>query len=62
MGDIDRLYRESDGVGLAERAARGDVSPAELVEAAVRAIEEMNPALNAVVHKLYDMGREGAGP
>jgi hypothetical protein len=25
-----------------------------------RTIEEMNPALNAVIHKLYDMGREGA--
>lgn len=60
MDDIDTLYRESDAVGLAERVRRRDVTPAELVEAAVRAIEAMNPALNAVVHRLYDMGREAA--
>ncbi len=60
MDDIDRLYRTSDAVGLAENVARGDVTPSELVEAGVRAIEEMNPSLNAVIHKLYDMGRQGA--
>lgn len=60
MDDIDRLYRGSDAVALAGHVASGEVSAAELVEAAVRAIEEMNPALNAVIHKLYDMGREGA--
>ncbi len=39
------------------------------MEAGVRAIEEMNPTLNAVIYKLYDMGRDaaenvepGAGP
>ncbi len=60
MDDIDKLYRGSDGVGLAKHVARGDVSPGELVEAAARAIEEMNPALNAVIHKLYDMARHDA--
>jgi amidase len=60
MTDIDRLYRSADGVELAARVAKGDVTPLELVEAGVRAIEEMNPALNAVIHKLYDMGRAGA--
>ena len=60
MDDIDRLYRTSDGVGLAQHVRAGEVAPAELVEAAVRAIEEMNPRLNAVVHKLYDMGRQAA--
>ncbi|MDF0603555.1 amidase [Psychromarinibacter sp. C21-152] len=60
MGDIDTLYRGSDAVGLAGHVASGDVRAAELVEAAVRAIEEINPALNAVIHKLYDIGRAGA--
>jgi amidase len=60
MTDIDRLYRSADGVELAALVAKGDVTPLELVEAGVRAIEEMNPALNAVIHKLYDMGRAGA--
>lgn len=69
MTDFDRLYRGADGVELASLVAKGEVAASELVEAGVRAIEEMNPALNAVVHKLYDMGREaaktmtpGAGP
>ncbi|MCR8722720.1 amidase [Frigidibacter sp. ROC022] len=60
MDDIDKLYRTSDAVGLADHVKAGDVTPAELVEAGVRAIEEMNPRLNAVIHKLYDMAREGA--
>ena len=53
-------YCESDGLALAELVHRGEVSPSELVEAAVVLIERLNPALNAVIHKLYDMGREGA--
>ncbi|OSQ55719.1 amidase [Marivita cryptomonadis] len=60
MNDIDKLYRGSDAVGLADHVKAGEVTPAELVEAGVRAIEEMNPRLNAVVHKLYDMARSGA--
>lgn len=60
MSDIDRLYRESDAVGLGEKVAAGDVAPLDLVEAGVRAIEADNPRLNAVIHKLYDMAREGA--
>ncbi len=60
MNGIDTLYRDSDAVELASLVARGEVTPAELVEAGVRAIEAMNPALNAVVHRLYDMGRAGA--
>ncbi len=56
-----RTYLDSDGLGLAELVHKGEVAPIELVEAAVMAIEKVNPALNAVIHKLYDMGREAAG-
>lgn len=58
--DLLNTYIESDGLGLAELVNRGEVSPAELVEAAIVEIEKLNPALNAVIHKLYDMGREAA--
>lgn len=58
--DLLRTYVESDGLGLAELVNRGEVSPGELVEAAVVEIEKLNPKLNAVIHKLYDMGREAA--
>jgi amidase len=54
-------YVESDGLGLAELVHKGDVAPIELVEAAVVTIEKLNPALNAVVHKLYEIGRQAAG-
>ena len=60
MGDLDRVYRTSDAVALAGLVKRGEVSATELVEAGVRAIEEMNPGLNAVIHTRYDIGREAA--
>lgn len=53
-------YTASDGLALADLVRRGQVSPSELVECAVTRIEQINPRLNAVVHKLYDMGREAA--
>lgn len=53
-------YAESDALALAALVRRGDVSAAELVECAVTLIERLNPELNAVIHKLYAMGREGA--
>jgi amidase len=53
-------YAESDGLALAELVRRGEISPLELVEAAVVTIDRLNPRLNAVIHKLYDMAREGA--
>ncbi len=36
---------------------RGEVSPAEMVEAAIAAIEKYNPKLNAVVLPMYDIAR-----
>ncbi|WP_442579404.1 amidase [Mesorhizobium sp. ASY16-5R] len=55
-----RTYAESDGLGLAELVHKKEVSPLELVEAAVVTIEKLNPTLNAVIHKHYDMAREAA--
>lgn len=57
---IVRTYVESDGVALGALVNRGEVSPAELVEAAVLTIEKLNPRLNAVIHRLYDMARAQA--
>jgi amidase len=50
-------YSEYDGVGLAELVRKGEVSPAELVEAAIDRIERHNGTLNAVVYKAYDEAR-----
>jgi amidase len=42
---------------------RGDVSPSELVEAAIARIESVNPRLDAVVRTRFDQARaEAAGP
>lgn len=51
-------YAEYDGLGLAELVDKGEVTPAELVEAAIERIERHNPTLNAVVHKAYDEARK----
>lgn len=53
-------YASHDGLGLAELVKKGEVSPGELAEEAIARIEKHNPALNAVILKLYDLGREMA--
>ena len=56
-------YADHDGLGLAALVKTGQVSPSELVEAAIERIERHNPTLNAVVHKAYDEARKvAAGP
>ncbi|MDI3468639.1 MAG: amidase family protein [Pseudolabrys sp.] len=41
-------YREYDALDLSELVRRGDVSSAELTDCALKAIERLNPVLNAV--------------
>lgn len=53
-------YDQYDGLGLAELVRSKQVSPAELVEEAIRRIEQYNPKLNAVVYKMYDYARQAA--
>jgi amidase len=53
-------YAAYDGMGLAALVAKGAVTPAELVEAAIARIEKHNPELNAVIYKAYDLARQTA--
>jgi len=53
-------YVRYDGVGLADLVKRKEVSPLELVEAAIERIERHNPALNAVVWSDFDHARDAA--
>jgi amidase len=53
-------YTELDATALAELVRKKEVQPKELVEAAISAIEKVNPTLNAVVLKMYDQAREAA--
>lgn len=58
--ELRDVYAETDGLGLAAMVRKGEVTPDELLDVAIENIEALNPQLNAVVHKLYDMGRAAA--
>jgi amidase len=52
-----------DATAQADLVRRGEVSPKELVEAAIERIERVNPQLNAVVRDRFDAARsEASGP
>jgi amidase len=56
-------YASHDALGLAALVRAGEISPLELVEAAIARIERANPRVNAVVTRLYDRARAAAaGP
>jgi len=50
--------RWMDAVDQAALVASGDVSPSELLEAAIERIERIDPTLNAVVIRWFDHARE----
>jgi len=49
-----------DATAQAELVRRGDVTAAELVDAAIERVEKLDPELNAVIHRLFDKGRAAA--
>jgi amidase len=52
-----------DATDQAALVRNGEVSPTELVEAAIARVEKVNPELNAVIHELFEEGRaEAASP
>jgi len=55
--NISQEYENHDALGLAELVGKGDVSAEELLGAAIERVEKYNPALNAVVTKMYDQAR-----
>jgi amidase len=54
---VDALFDREDGLGLAELVRRREVSPKELLDAAIARVETLNPTLNAVVTRMYDAAR-----
>jgi Asp-tRNA(Asn)/Glu-tRNA(Gln) amidotransferase A subunit family amidase len=54
-------YERYDALGLAELVRRGQVTPEELLEAAIARVEARNGAVNAVVMPLYDYARKAIG-
>jgi amidase len=51
-------YLQHDAVGLAELVRRGEVSPAELLDAATARADAVNGPLNAVVRRYDDRARQ----
>ena len=51
-------YDQYDGLGMAELVGKKEISPAELCEEAIERIEKLNPALNAVITPMFDLGRK----
>jgi amidase len=51
-------FESFDGLGLAGLVRKGEVTPSELLEAAIERVEIRNPKINAVVMQLYDFGRQ----
>ena len=50
-------YERYDGLGLAELVRKREVTAAEVLEATIERIEVRNPAVNAVITKMYDQAR-----
>ncbi len=50
-----------DATAQAELVRRGELRPADLVDAAIERIERLNPTLNAVVTPMFEQGRAAAG-
>jgi amidase len=53
-------FAHLDATAQAELIRRGDVSPRELVDAAIARIERLNPTLNAVIHPAFERARAAA--
>lgn len=53
-------YAAHDGLAIAGLVKKGDLSAAEVLEAAIERIERHNGVLNAVVYKAYDEARRNA--
>lgn len=66
MAAVEKLAW-TDALGQAELVRKKEISAAELVEAAISRIEDLNPRLNAVITPMYEHARErarspGSGP
>ncbi|MFK7930283.1 MAG: amidase [Myxococcota bacterium] len=53
-------YEDADAVGLAQAVRAGEVSPLELVDAAIQRIEARDSVYNAVVRRTFEQAREAA--
>jgi amidase len=50
-------YRKHDAISLAALIAKREISAEEVLEAAIARAEQINPAINAIVHTQYELAR-----
>jgi amidase len=60
MTELTTELARLDATAQADLVRSGEASAEELVEAAIGRVEELNPELNAVIHPLFEQGRETA--
>jgi amidase len=53
-------YGKYDGVGLAELVRKKEVSAREVIDEAIRRAEAVNPKLNFLTHKAYEVAQKAA--
>ncbi len=58
---MPRDLSELDAVAIGTLVRNGELDPLEIAEDTISAIERVNPALNAVIHPMYDEARRVAG-
>mgnify|MGYP001501870666 CR=1 FL=1 len=56
--DLVRLYAGSDALGIGEMVRGKKVKASEMIEAATPLVERLDPQLNAVVIRTFDLARE----
>lgn len=56
----DDALGDLDAVGLVEKLRAGDVSPQEVVDAAIARTEAVNPTLNGLAYRAFDRARARA--
>ena len=57
---VERVLWEEDATGLAGLVHKGEVSPQELIDAAIARAEATRPDINAIAEPLYDAARARA--
>ncbi|TKC88674.1 amidase [Trinickia terrae] len=60
MKDIRTLFATHDGIALAELVRAREVTPGELLDAALANVDAIDPSLNAVAERLDDEARTAA--
>jgi amidase len=62
FGDLQAMrfeeYRKHDAISLAGLIAKREISAEEVLVTAIARAEQVNPAINAIVHKQYEQARQ----